>query len=174
MHMQAEKRSRRQWREREKKKTFLPVSTSESSTIALFFRGGGASPGAGAKCSKLRDLVRFAIRIANRKSLAIWRARRCDSAAIWKGLQITNRAIWIAIWSVFESNLGIFLWFGLRDLKSLAICDLWFGALRAGGMRQRPCAAHLSYQTQAPKKSPKTCQNGPSLVARRPKISIGR
>ena len=61
-----------------------------------------------AKCSKSRDLVRlrFAIRIANRKSLAIWRARRCDSAAIWKRLQITNRAIWTAIWSVFDSDLG--------------------------------------------------------------------
>ena len=62
----------------------------------------------GAKCSKSRDLVRlrFAIRIANRKSLAIWRARRCDSAAIWKRLQITNRAIWTSIWSVFDSDLG--------------------------------------------------------------------
>ena len=62
------------------------------------------------KCSKSRDLVRlrFAIRIANRKSLAIWRARRCDSAAIWKRLffLIINRAIWTAIWSVFASDLG--------------------------------------------------------------------
>ena len=59
-------------------------------------------------CSKSRDLVRlrFAIRIANRKSLAIWGARRCDSAAIWKRIQITNRAIWIMIWSVFDSELG--------------------------------------------------------------------
>ena len=56
------------------------------------------------KCSKSRDLVRlrFAIRIANRKSLAIWRGPRCDSAAIWKGAQITNRAIW-------KCDLNLFL-----------------------------------------------------------------
>ena len=36
-------------------------------------------------------------------------------------VQITDRAIWIVAWSVFDSDLGRF---GLRDLKSLAICDL--------------------------------------------------
>ena len=37
-----------------------------------------------------------------------------------------------AIWASRDSDLGEFLRFGLRDFKSLAICDLWFGALSLG------------------------------------------
>ena len=39
----------------------------------------------------------------------------------------SNRAIWAAIFERFWQRFGIFLRFGLRDLKSLAIRDLWFG-----------------------------------------------
>ena len=83
------------------------------------------------KCSKSRDLVRlqFAIRIASRKSLAIWRARRCDSAAIWKGFK-SQIARFELRFEAFWQRFGRYSWgLGLRDWKSLATCDLWFGAL---------------------------------------------
>ena len=45
--------------------------------------------------------------------------------AIWTEVQITYRAIWKCDLSCPR------LRFGLRDFKSLVICDLWFGALSA-------------------------------------------
>ena len=75
--------------------------------------------------------LRFAIRIANRKSLAIWnqglgaaillRFEKGSKSQIAR-FDLRFEAFLTAIW-------GIFLRFGLRDLKSLAIRDLWFGAL---------------------------------------------
>ena len=47
-------------------------------------------------------------------------------------VQITNRAICKCDLSCPTLRIwGKFLRFGLRDFKSLAICDLWFGALRS-------------------------------------------
>ena len=48
--------------------------------------------------------------------------------AIWTGVQITNRAIWKCDLSCPRQRFGKFLRFGIRDVKSLVICDLWFGA----------------------------------------------
>ena len=102
---------------------------------------GGRCAGLGvwAKYSKARDWrdCDFAIRIANHKSLAIWRGPRCDSAVIWKWAQITNRAIWKCDLSFFFAICGKFLRFGLCDLKSLAVCNLRFGALRVGELGRR-------------------------------------
>ena len=108
------------------------------------------------KCSKSRDLIAIAICDSNRESQITSDLRQCEPSqkipmfwlvvqefgiailtAIWTEVQITNRAIWKCDLSCPRQRFGgTFLRFGLRDFKSLAICDLWFGALR------RCCCSH--------------------------------
>ena len=102
------------------------------------------------KCSKSRDLTAIAICDSNRESqitsdlkhcepsqksslfwLLVWGKRHCDSNVDSnRGSNHKSRDLKVRFEPLETPIWGKFLRFGLRDFKSLAICDLWFGALR--------------------------------------------
>ena len=86
--------------------------------------------------------LRFVIPIANRRSLAIWNTvnllsltcctgnrRSGSNGNLNRGSNHKSRDLKVRFELPETAIWGKFLRFGLRDFKSLAICDLWFGAL---------------------------------------------
>ena len=89
----------------------------------------------------------FVIRIVNRKAQCtdlLYRKMHCDCRGDFnRGSNHKSRDLKVRFELFETATWGNFLWFGLRDLKSLAICDLWFGALSTAAifslLVNRPC-----------------------------------